>query len=274
MFGSKEVAKLAGISAKQVGYWSRTGLVPVAGLEAGRLEYDFRGLVAFRAIRALMDRGFSTRQIRRRLEKLRRTLPEVEQPLTQLRLTVRNGRLVAVRDRKKITADGQFVIDFETPPEPKVLEIAQVDNLFYRGLECEEEARFDEAEVLYRKVLARQPDHADSLVNLGNLHYRRGEDREAEACYRRALETDPDQPEAWFNLANLMDESGEPLQAAAHYRKALEIDPRFADAHFNLALLLEAMNRPDEAKNHFRQYLESAPDDEWKEFVRERLNED
>lgn len=80
-FTTPEVARLAGVDVRNLGYWIRSGLVkPVkravgAGIGLGYV-FDFRGLVMVRAVRDLRDQGLSLQRVRKAIDVLRREWPD------------------------------------------------------------------------------------------------------------------------------------------------------------------------------------------------------
>jgi tetratricopeptide (TPR) repeat protein len=80
--------------------------------------------------------------------------------------------------------------------------------------------RFDDAMIMYRRVLEIEPRHARALVNLGNLHALRQEFAVAQRFYQTASESDPSLALAHYNshLAHLelfhLEAADEELDAA------------------------------------------------------------
>lgn len=276
LFEQREVARLVGIPEAQVRRWASGGAIPPVQRDArGRLWFDFKALVAFRRMKQLRQQGLSPQRIRRCVEQLRRIFPQLEQPLAEVKVSVVDGRLLFDRGGLKFDAGGQLVLDFSPqragslahlPAEPQ-------QQLLLRGIQHEERGELEEAWVCYARVLQIDPEHADALVNMGNLEYRWGASHRAEALYRRALRVDPDHPQANYNLANLLEERGQLEDALLFYRKAIQEAPDFADAHFNLARVLERLGERDEARRHWRIYLELDPQSPWAEYARSRLRD-
>jgi tetratricopeptide (TPR) repeat protein len=75
--------------------------------------------------------------------------------------------------------------------------------------------RSAEAELLYRRALAAQPDHPEANHNLGILLIQRGELAAALGHFRIALSSDPSRDLYWLSLARAQLIAGEPAQAAA-----------------------------------------------------------
>lgn len=273
LFGRKEVARLLGMSEGEVRYWERTGLIKPAGRRKGEPLFDFKALVAFKAVRDLKREGLSVRRIRRYAERLKEMVPQAEQPLAEVRISVVGRQVVFQHAGRKVDPQGQLLLDFSQGRSQTIPLPSTTEDLFFRALEAEERGRWEEAQTLYQEVLKRDPEHGDALVNLGNMKLRLGYPEEAEALYRKALAVNPDHVEANYNLANLLEERGDLENAALFYRKALHEAPDFADAHFNLARLLERQGKTEEAKRHWRRYLELDPFSEWAEWARRRLEE-
>ncbi len=157
------------------------------------------------------------------------------------------------------------------------------------GLRRHQSGGFEQAEAIYRELLAQRPDCADALNLLGVLCCQRGRapealpyleravqlqpqnaifqnnlglallalarSREAETCFRRALELDPNYAEAHNNLGNLLLGRGETEAAIACYREALRLRPDYARARSNLGNALWRQGQLCEAEACYRQAL-------------------
>jgi tetratricopeptide (TPR) repeat protein len=169
-----------------------------------------------------------------------------------------------------------------------------IQGVFDAAVAHHQAGRLDEAEVLYRQVLAVSPDHADSLnllgvaaiqsgrsetaiafftravaanpradsyqSNLGSALAGAGRLGEAIDCFRRALDLRPDSPEAQNNLGNALLDQGEPEAATPYLRRAIALRPDYAEAQYNLGIALAKLRRPDEAVACYRRALALRPD--------------
>ncbi len=72
----------------------------------------------------------------------------------------------------------QFVFDFEGQQKLSKVERfrfspaqrdAWISEVFMEAVHCEEEAKTSEAVALYGSILAREPSHAPSAINLGTI---------------------------------------------------------------------------------------------------------
>jgi len=273
LYTQKEVSRLVGVSESQIRYWDRTGLISSTEKQSGTLLFDFTALVAFRTVKALLDKGVSTRRIRKCVESVKERMPEIKHPLTEVHLAIYGNEVVICKDNLRFTPYGQMIINFS--PEEKAGEPVPVnttEDLFFQALESECVGDWERAEKKYRRVLSRNPDHADTLVNLGNIRHHAARAKEAETYYRRALYVDPNHVEANYNLANLLEDRNDLDNAVLFYSKSVHEDPEFADGHFNLGMVLEKMGNRKDARKHWRIYLELDPEGEWADYLRDRLD--
>src|SRR5579863_5423801 len=80
--------------------------------------------------------------------------------------------------------------------------------------------RLQEAETLYRQVLAQQPSHAGALHGLGMLARQVGQTGPAIELLRRAISSNPSLAEAHFDLGNILFQSGQAAEAVTELRRA------------------------------------------------------
>ena len=274
LYDQREVSRLTGISESQIRYWDRQGLITRREQDRGRLWFDFQSLVAFRTVRDLRRQGVSLRRIRNCLAKLRRIMPGLKHPLSEVRISLVENQLVLGKNRRRFTPEGQLFIDFNGVESAAVSHAPEAfEELFFQALEDEDAGRLPEAREKYEKVLAAVPDHVDALVNLGTILFLSDHITAAASRYLQALALNPDHPEANYNLANLMEGQGELDAAILFYKKAIQGEPEFADAHFNLAMVLESVGNEKRARDHWRRYLELDPESQWAEFIQRRLEE-
>ncbi|MEW6657695.1 MAG: tetratricopeptide repeat protein [Thermodesulfobacteriota bacterium] len=275
LFDQKQVARLAGISESQVRYWDSVGLIPHVERQKGKLFFDFQALVAFRTVKELLNRGASLRKIRKCLAQLRHRLPELGQPLSEVRVAVRGEQIIFGKDSQTFTPEGQLLIKFETDDAsaPSV-PVDPAEELFFQGLAGEEEGELEQAREKYEAALHLKPEYPNALVNLGDLLLRLELNPAAEWAYRRALFLNPDHPEANCNLAKLLEERADLENALLFYRKAVHEDPEFGDACFHLGRVLEKRGDVEGAGKYWRQYLLLDPEGEWAAFIRQWLGEE
>jgi predicted O-linked N-acetylglucosamine transferase (SPINDLY family) len=111
------------------------------------------------------------------------------------------------------------------------------------------------AEALCRKIIEREPDHADALHALGVVSLQNGDVVTGLSLVQRSLESDPSQPHVHCSLGNALHDLGRNDEALASYAMALRLAPNFAGALFNQGNVLMKLGRTPEALASFDQAL-------------------
>jgi tetratricopeptide (TPR) repeat protein len=280
------VAEILGISESKLRYWSQSGFVGPSLRRAGKQVFSFQDLVSVKAAKELVERGFSTAQIRKALETVRVALPGVDRPLDRFRVAFDGDALVVVDEGAAFELSGQRVFDFglgelAARAAPEATPLARAASTpyesFLEGLRHEEAGDDAQAETCYRRALAADEALAAAHTNLGAIAHRRGDGEAARRSFEAALGCDPDQPEARYNLASLLYEAGEVEVAVSELRRVVQAAPTFADAHYNLATALERLGSKRQAREHLERYLtlvDDAADDvrDWVNEARARLS--
>ena len=153
--------------------------------------------------------------------------------------------------------------------------------------------RRQEAEGLYRQILAADPRHPDALQmlavltheagksaeaiemirgalslhpgaagfhgNLGMMLAAQGQTQEAIECFRRALALQPDSPEILNNVGTALVSRGDLEEAIRCFEQAVTLRPDFAAALSNLGSALCTAGRGDEGIATLRKALELRP---------------
>jgi tetratricopeptide (TPR) repeat protein len=172
------------------------------------------------------------------------------------------GRLAQRVAGRIAELDGQFRLDLAAPPGPKT------DALFEAAERAEAGGDFEEAERLYARCIAREPQDATLHFNLGNVLRELGRSAEAAAAFAKAAALDGELADAWFNLACLAEADGAVEEASRRYRRALSIEPDYGDALFNLARLETERENFPQALPLWQRYVALDRDSRWGEIAR------
>lgn len=137
----------------------------------------------------------------------------------------------------------------------------------------------DEAEALYRDLIAERPNdptnhsnHCVALRKLGRLD-------DAVASGRRAVALAPQSPVVWLALANALVSTGELTQAVRAYERVIAVKPSFSPAHNSLCQALLQLEktgllsrfRMSQTRQAYRRWLAAVPGHPTASFLLEAL---
>ena len=117
-FNTKTVSRIIRVTARQLGYWDKTGLVKPSIAQAEgqgtRRLYSFLDIIQIRTAKALRDQGMSLQKIRKCVAFLRKHAPEIEHPLAELKLLTDGQTIFVLTANKDVILDtinaGQLVM--------------------------------------------------------------------------------------------------------------------------------------------------------------------
>ena len=132
---------------------------------------------------------------------------------------------------------------------------------FASALEHHQAGRLEEAEALYRQVLAAAPEHPDTLHLLGVLAHQSGRGEQARELINQAIALKGDSAVFHHNLGEVLRAGGRQEAALACYRRAVELDADWAEAHNHLGVALHQLEFYLEAVESYRRALALDPED-------------
>ena len=244
-YSIRDVSRLFDLPESRLRYWSQTGFIQPSIRVKGRTWYSFRDLIGIKVARELLGAGLSLQRVRRSLDALRVKLPEVDSPLSSLRVRCEHDRVIVEgSDRSYEAVTGQGLLDFSVQTlqqqASQVLAIPRArdddgdeeDRSAYEWftIACERERSWD----------GHDPDDAAFL--------------DARQAYDRALDLDPEFAAAYTNLAALALRLGDHDTAIAGYRLLLRAAPDHLEAHYGLARALLAVGGKGQALAHLERF--------------------
>jgi tetratricopeptide (TPR) repeat protein len=119
---------------------------------------------------------------------------------------------------------------------------------------------FREGMSFWTNAVATSPHSPQAQMNLGAMHYLKGNNEAAEKGFREALKLNPREMMAHNNLGLIFMNRGMYAEAEREFAEELKINPFYDDGHFNLALLYYRAKRPDLAAAFWEKTLQINPD--------------
>jgi len=132
------------------------------------------------------------------------------------------------------------------------------DDALALAIERHQLGQLDDAEVVYKVLLERWPDHPDVLNHMGILQHQRGEHAAALALLRHAVAVAPQVAGIWNNLGNVLRRVAQSDEAEHAFRRSIEIGEN-PEALSNLGNLLRRRKRWAEGEAACRRAIEIAP---------------
>ncbi|RVD63077.1 tetratricopeptide repeat-containing sulfotransferase family protein [Mesorhizobium sp. M7A.F.Ca.ET.027.03.2.1] len=121
-----------------------------------------------------------------------------------------------------------------------------------QALQLHQAGRRQEAETIYRQVLARQPKHAAAAHFLGLLLHQTGRSEEGLDLIERSVSLQPTNPDFLNNFGTVMRDLGRPAAAIDFFRGAVDLRPDQLAARDNLGSSLKQVGQFEEAEELYR----------------------
>jgi tetratricopeptide (TPR) repeat protein len=274
---TSQLSETLRVSGERIRNWVRWGLIQPVQTVNGVHYFEFQQARWAKTLCDFAASGVSPERIRRSLEHLKKWLPNVEQPLAQLAVLERDGRLVVrLPEGQLAEPTGQGLFEFTDEPTPDAPSVTfnrwTAEQWLQFGFEQEEEGLLTDAARAYRQAVLLGAPNAEACFNLGNVLYALGEKQPAVEHFRQAVRIDPGFVEAWSNLGTALSDLGQQKEAIAALERALHLHPLYADAHYNLGDILDQLGREREALPHWQAYVRSDPTSRWGKYARQRLD--
>jgi len=139
--------------------------------------------------------------------------------------------------------------------------LADLSVLYQQALALHRDNRLDEAEFLYRQILAVEPNHPGALHFLGMVAFAQKNLPEAIRFIECSLVKCTTKPIYFNNYGVALKEAKRLEEAKNAFEEALILDPNYPDAHSNLGLVIMLLGEPVHlSEYHFRAALQFQPD--------------
>jgi tetratricopeptide (TPR) repeat protein len=161
--------------------------------------------------------------------------------------------------------------------------------IFNKAADLGKAGKLDEAEAVYKEVIAKAPTIPEAHLNLGYIYRQKKDWANAEASYKKALELRPGYSEATSGLLAVYEDSGQKdkvaelakaaegdptvqfdlaagllnenkyEEALAAFQKSAAADPSNPEPIYYIGAILVGLNRADEARTNLEKYLSMNP---------------
>ena len=134
-----------------------------------------------------------------------------------------------------------------------------IEDKFKLAIENHSKKKFKLAETIYIDILKIDPNHINTLNNLGELYRVIGKFNNAKNCYEKAIKINPNFASAYNNLGLIFLKNKDKPKAIDLFNKAIEIDPNLANANYNLGIIYKELGNYEKAKNLYNKVIKIIP---------------
>lgn len=116
--------------------------------------------------------------------------------------------------------------------QPEITEEA-IDSWHRQAVKLTKDRKFEEAEALFKKILAAKPNSQNVCFELGTLYLVEQRYDESLNCYEEALKLEANTEylaKFYFNFAVCFAQKGNTQEAISYFNKCLEINPNYTGA--------------------------------------------
>jgi len=139
------------------------------------------------------------------------------------------------------------------------------------GIQFHQAGRLQDAENIYRQLLAVQPRHPEVLHLMGVCAHQKGDHATAVKLIEAAVDIQPGHPAAHNSLGAVLLALGQAGEALAALQRAVDLSPDYAEAWTNRGIALGELRRSDEALASYDEALRLGYDSPLLHFNRARL---
>ena len=137
------------------------------------------------------------------------------------------------------------IVVFSQQKNPEQLEREAREDI-RQGNKLYNQLKFDEAEILYKKALSKNPNYPKASYNLGNTIYQQERNKEAVNQYElveKTFDEKMDKAEAYHNMGNAFMKEKQYDKAVEVFKNAMRNNSKDDETRYNLALAQELLKQ-------------------------------
>lgn len=158
------------------------------------------------------------------------------------------------QSRVGFSAEEEMAVKLKKIP-PRISE----DKNLTQGIDAFSKGSYEEALVLFKKVIEKFPTSVEGYYNLGLTHLRMGNIPEATGAFERAIEIYPEGIESYLALGECYFNSGKNEEAERVFSQAMTMQPENPKPYYNLGIVYSKQGKSQEALNYFEQAIKLDP---------------
>lgn len=135
-----------------------------------------------------------------------------------------------------------------------------IEQTLANAIKKHQAGNLQQAEKIYDKILAINPNHAETLCAKAIMTCQRGQHAAAVPLFQKAIHENPKKAVYLYNLGNTFKDQGQFDEAVPCYKKALLLKPDYFEALNNLGIVFHGQGKFNEALSAYHEALQLKPD--------------
>ena len=135
-----------------------------------------------------------------------------------------------------------------------------MERIINQAVVAHKEGKFEEAELLYRKILQTQNTHPDANHNLGVIVAHMNKPDTAIPLFKTAVESAPHIEQFWISYISALVNEKRFKEAELVCRQAIKLNPNFARVYRSSGIIFFQLHKLEEAKISFKKAIKLNPD--------------
>lgn len=128
-----------------------------------------------------------------------------------------------------------------------------------KALELQSQGRAEEAEIIFRDILAQDDKNVLALYSVGAIEQQRGMSDKALVFFDRGVAAQADFAPMWFSRGVVLQSLKRHEEALESFDRALSINPQYVEAFINKGAVLAEMKRHRDALLNYEELLKIEP---------------
>lgn len=130
---------------------------------------------------------------------------------------------------------------------------------FEKGNQLFQEGKYEEASKAFNKVLEKDPDYPEALINLGLCYLKLNEIDKALPYLEKAVQVKPDFAAAYISLGQAYFIKGEMEKSIEYFSKGAELQSDNPKVYYNIAIVYYQMQKYSEAVEALKKSIDLDP---------------
>jgi ubiquinone/menaquinone biosynthesis C-methylase UbiE/lipoprotein NlpI len=136
-----------------------------------------------------------------------------------------------------------------------------IKNALIEAFQSHKKNNFKNAEIIYQKILRKNPKHFETIFYLGTLYSQLEKYDLAEPLFEKAISINPNFEVTYQNLGFMYEQLRKYKKAKSCYEKLIQLNPKNIKIYNNLGLIYQELGEYEKAINCYEKLIQTNPND-------------